>query len=409
MTSRLAFIVLLFLGLAVPGAAQASDPGRFHVESVLVEGVERDAAREIVAATSLLVPGRDYAERQLREAVYRVKRLPFVLDAGYSLRPGVEPGSHQVVITIRPAEAFFASLEAAGLTSGDETGDGDRVDGSLSASAGGRWFVGSQGLLAGSVRGLDDGGVQLAQVGYTHYDLFGRGGFARLALETNLDDRSWGGSHRSSTLTLGVPLVGNQAIQADLGWSRSERDGDFSQTSTSHTGSLEWILDTTDDPLFPASGFRVTGRGTLSATAATYDDDGHSGSEDQETWGTALGARRYWTLTPRQSIGAELSADWSRWTSDGFSGRLDQAKAGIGISHALDLWRVRTAERTRDLRWESRLTFTSERTTSPNERFTLTGAALATGVTFRSAWGLSRLTFTYVDTLEEDVQLRGGR
>ena len=80
---------------------------------------------------------------------------------------------------------------------------------------------------------------------------------------------------------------------------------------------------------------RHAGRVTSQATAATYDDDGHSGSEDQETWGTALGARRYWTLTPRQSIGAAGNSGSSR---PSFSMTMQR----LGFRNSSPRWRVKS-------------------------------------------------------------------
>src|SRR5688572_9758135 len=112
--------VLLCLGVpVVPAAAQAPEPARFLLESIVVEGVQRDAPREIVAGESLLKPGNEYTEQELREAVYRIKRLPFMVDADFSLRKGSERGTYELVILVKETSVLFYSAQIAGGYSED--------------------------------------------------------------------------------------------------------------------------------------------------------------------------------------------------------------------------------------------------------------------------------------------------
>ena len=69
---------------STPPAAVATelDTPRFLLETLEVAGAER-VTEEIVLAESLLVPGRAYREEELRDAVFRLRRLPFVL-AGFA-------------------------------------------------------------------------------------------------------------------------------------------------------------------------------------------------------------------------------------------------------------------------------------------------------------------------------------
>jgi outer membrane protein assembly factor BamA len=91
---RLPFLlaVLLVFGASVVRADEpSSEPTRFLIEKITVEG-PKAAAANIVRTESLLREGGSYSEEQLRQAIYRIHRLPFVLDARFSLRKGSRRG-----------------------------------------------------------------------------------------------------------------------------------------------------------------------------------------------------------------------------------------------------------------------------------------------------------------------------
>jgi hypothetical protein len=76
-------------------ALQAQEePARFLLEMITVEG-PREAAGRIIEAETLLRAGQSYTEADLGQAVARVQRLPFVLDADFSLRKGSALGSQR--------------------------------------------------------------------------------------------------------------------------------------------------------------------------------------------------------------------------------------------------------------------------------------------------------------------------
>lgn len=403
---RLLPILLVLLGSVLPVAAQAPDPPRFRLESIVVEGVQHDAVREIAAAESLLKPGSEYSEQELREAVYRVKRLPFVLDAEFSLQPGTEEGTYELVIFVEETRLFFYSAEVGAAYDADERdfSEDDRLDWGAAATVGSRWFVG-QGFLSGSLQSFDSAGLVSAQAGYTRYNLFGRGGFASVSLASDLqDDR---GEAYVGALSLGIPIVGNHSLRADLEWFTSE-DRFSSQTSKNERRGLglSWIYDTTDDPLFPTSGTRLTAGGRYSETE--YRDRGPFYSFDQSSddYNLGVSGRRHWALTPRQSVSAELSASFQESEVSGEGGSYDQWSTGARLGYSMDLWGLEKTERIGDLRWESSLQVTkSEFDSSFFGTGSTTEARLTTGPVFRNAWGLLRLNFIYVDTLDQDYRI----
>jgi hypothetical protein len=402
---RLLPILLALLGSALPAAAQAPDPPGFRLESVVVEGVQHDAVREIAAAESLLKPGREYSEQELREAVYRVKRLPFVLDAEFALRPGREQGTYELVIFVEETRLFFYTAEVGAAYDADERdfSEDDRLNWGATATVGSRWFVG-QGVVSGSLQSFDNAGLVSAQAGYTRYNLFGRGGFASVSLASDLqDDR---GEAYVSALSLGIPIVGNHSLRADLEWFTSE-DSFGSQTSRNERRGLglSWIYDTTDDPLFPTSGTRLTS--SVRYSESEYRDRGPFYSFDQRSddYNLGVSGRRHWALTPRQSVSAELSAFFQESEVSGEGGRYEQWSTGGRLGHSMDLWGGEKTERIGDLRWENSLQVTeSEFKSSLFGSGSTTEARLTTGPVFRNAWGLLRLNFIYVDILDQDFR-----
>lgn len=77
-------IILLFV---VRALAAAEESPRFFIERIDVRNTCH-ASPAIIRAETRLHEGQTYSEADLREASYRVARLPFVLDAQYSLEKG---------------------------------------------------------------------------------------------------------------------------------------------------------------------------------------------------------------------------------------------------------------------------------------------------------------------------------
>ncbi|MCU1347355.1 MAG: sigma-54-dependent transcriptional response regulator, partial [Acidobacteria bacterium] len=85
MTKRLIAILILMAALFGGAAARGSDEvPRFLIERIDVRNL-RHASPEIVRAESRLKEGSSYDERELAAASDRINRLPFILDAQFSL------------------------------------------------------------------------------------------------------------------------------------------------------------------------------------------------------------------------------------------------------------------------------------------------------------------------------------
>ena len=196
---------------------------RFYIETIGVEGI-RLATPEIIVTRSLLEEGRPYTENELREAMYRVHRLPFVLDAAFSLGKGSERGRYRLLIRVEEVRSFFFGAEATYDVGGTLAGTpiDDRWNDTLTAGV--RFFAGD-GVFFAAVGDSED-----LQVGYTRYRLLDRPVLLRFALaresccavelhELGLDPavaiwQATGESDRVE-LTLGLPIHGNHSLRLD--------------------------------------------------------------------------------------------------------------------------------------------------------------------------------------------------
>jgi hypothetical protein len=433
----------------IPETAEPpQEPARFLIETITVEG-PKEGASNIVRAETLLREGETYTEDQLRQAVYRVHRLPFVLDASFALRKGSRRGAYELVIQVQPARWFFFDhwIRAFRFDEPLDLEDSLRTDSSMKSSfdlgglAGARLFVGRSGVLFGALDSEE--GVQ---VGFTRYDLFHRGILAsagyshtvccvREVLPLALDPTfsAWTfESSRKASIGLAVPLGGRQSVQVSL----SERRGDVSSRRsvlvdpqaqlpvifiadgelTYGRAEAKWVYDTSDDPLLPTRGLsfsagleaaRFDGRDLVELQV---DVEGRPFPFEVPSFRSnqvvaAVSAIRHWSLTPRQtvSVTSRVSGGRSRLRNLSFRGErvpeldLEAFSGSAGLQHALNLKRLRRAGDFVDLRLETGLEAGIERTSpglgpSPLERF-----SAWVGLVFRNQWGRVRLLLSYLD------------
>ncbi|HEX4952427.1 MAG TPA: BamA/TamA family outer membrane protein [Thermoanaerobaculia bacterium] len=411
--ARRASCLAVALCILATGAAAAQAP-QFVIETIEVTGLPRPAAQGIVLAESRLVTGQSYSESQLAEAVYRVRRLPFVLDAQFALKKGTERGAYVLVITIEPTRPVFYEVGHSSLIGANGELE---IEGSTGASFGARQFVGRHGLLFGSVlkgEGLDEIPLEL---GYTHYDVFGTGSFVTViaAGAVGSDERDT----YSLQAEIGVPLDLRQSLRGQLAWSEADLDerrfggdpGSFNRRSSEAlSAALSWVYDTTDDPFFPTRGTRgVVGTsigrsrtsGSLVFLDQRFDED-----REQTLWRVAAEGLRHYRVSPRQTLSAGAGAVWFRSEVEGnapapladFSFDRESYSAQVSLGYALDVLPAARPIEWGDLRWETRLALGF---VDPDDAFAVssTSATLSTSVVFRHAWGLSRLTLTYLEAL----------
>lgn len=436
-----------------PPAEVPAEVARFLIETITVE-TDRTASAGIIESETLLNEGETYTEDDLRQAVARVHRLPFVLGADFSLRKGTERGAYELVIQTYTARWFFydrrvhiARFDEAYALGGYANRDGYATG--HSAAIGGRLFVGRSGVLYGAF-GLhedivSDGNDSGAHLGYTQYDLFGRGIVASLTyggccdnevlpfgIDPNLTSWQWH-EGRQYGLNVAVPLSANRSVQ--VGWTESRgtawnrrsildpygdeifvdvQDGD---QSSRHL-TARWVHDTSDDPVLPSRGTVLSAgleysryeAGILSAFQYFPDRppiEVELPAFEGEQLAAVFGATRHWSLTPRQSVsaGGRLSVGRSQVTNlrvgDQFLPEtdLDVYGGSINAGHLLRVWSLREPGNPQDVYIETTATFGIETTSpglglrdSPLERLNV-----STGLTYRHRWGRMRLLLTFLD------------
>jgi hypothetical protein len=437
----------LLLLTAIPAAAQEEPPpetARFLIETITVEG-PKEAAANIVKAETLLRPGESYTEEQLRLAVYRVHRLPFVLDAGFALRKGSRRGAYELVISVQPAHWFFfdhwlrAFTFEHPLDLQDETFRGDRTSVSIGGVVGARLFVGRSGQLFGAFDSRD--GLEL---GFTQYDLFHRGilasaGVSRelccvtevlpLALDPTFSSWTFDSSRKLS-LGMSIPLGGRQSFQVSLSDRRGEPEShrgvledtpDRVRQLFTESGELEyqraegkWVYDTSDDPFLPTRGISVSA-GVEAARFSSRDlheiptdtprEEQRVSPFHSEQVVAAVSGIWHFPVSARQTVSfmSKISGGPSRLENLRLRNRtMDQTSVNsfggsVGVQHSVVLRRSRSRDNFVDLSLETGAEIGVEKTSpdfgpSPLKRF-----SAHTGLVFRNAWGRVRATLTYLD------------
>ncbi len=299
-----------------------SPPPTFMIETIVVEGGRR-ASQKIVASETLLTPGRSYTEAELRQGLQRVARLPFVVEADFSLRRGSERGRYELVISVTEAKPVFFGASFEGIVRrgvccgrGTFTLDGD------GPGIGARLFFGGQSELSAGLGGVghrsSTGAYAIGNVAYTYHDLFGKHVAGTLAFE-----QGYAGGTSSARLALPLSRASVLTLAADrtrrkvIGLLPAEGPSRDTQL-TSWRASLSFQRDTTDDPFTPRRGSRI-------AAGISYADSDYEGTalwfpdhdvfeyvdvtiDGRERAGSgSLQASRYWPLSGRLSLGVGAS------------------------------------------------------------------------------------------------------
>lgn len=444
-TLPLAAAALLAALLALPSrVAAAEESPLFLIETIVLEGTSRPSSAEIIRSEMRLAEGSEYSEGELRAAIYRVRRLPFVLEADLSLRRGSERGKYALAVAVEETNAgfFAASLEALRIDLDLERALGYSLRTNFptrdSATAGFRLFLGPRGVLFGAAH------EEEFQAGYTHYGMFGGNGSASLAisyspaeccspgevLPLGLDPSfsSWSlGRRRRANLVVDYPLGGDQALRlaaTDLRAETSSRiqvlsslnDPTIGFTDEDLTRSdveLKWIYDTRDEPLFPSQGSVVSGglevsKADLPLRVSGTSDEGPADARSSSRMAAlAVAGARTWSLAPRHavSLGGRMAAgrsDAGKTVSGDTivtSRDLHTRDASIEARHSWSLWGEKLTREAGDLRLETTAAAGYE-AISPDLGVRGTPVhrrSLGIALVFRNAWGIFRLGLTYLD------------
>ncbi len=463
-------LALFGLLVALAPAVAASMPAltRFPIEEISVEGARLLSSTTIVA-TSRLEPGRDYTESQLRDAAARLIRLALVLEADFALEKGSDRGRYRLVIRVEEARPWFFGLRTDHTWwSEDVSVDGLATTGRVDEPTlfvGRRFSIGNRGVAFATVS-ADDGELT---AGYSRYELFGRGGLATVTVSSvRCDDvlrrvrespstpeshdagtdvgtactterldlldpaaSNWSAGDRSTRvrLSVGVPLVGNQSLRlraearrSDSGIRRPAVAPDVGTTfgfedREDQSLDLSWVLDSTDDPIFPTTGLRLRAGGTLQHLEATltpiqpHPSVAPRFEMESTVLGLSLGGQLHHPVSGRHSVTIGGRAFAGRRDADDVpvgrgpasSDRSTAWRLEASLGHSLLLYRHRPGTSWRELRWIGGLevfdgsSFSPDGASAEFER----GFRISGGLSLRTDWGIVSFRLAYVD--------RGGR
>jgi hypothetical protein len=327
--SRTVFAAILLVATAALAADEAAPPTRHFIERIDVRNAHR-VSREVIVSESRLDEGKEYTEADLRSAVNRLSRLPFLLSAEFSLEKGSERGRHVLVINVAETKPLFFEIDVRPLRQehGAPPDYSDRIGvGPNHGTVGARHFVGRRGAfhLAVSSSDLDEELFEnhtTVDVGYTQYGLFGSSGFATLNLRRALGSRA---AHPiSPELVVGFPVSLDQTVVvqfADTALASTARHGIGLEGGTflqqridteekQRHASVTWSYDTTNHPFLPTSGsvlsvtpFMAWGdtRSKTTVVAGPPAPIVRAGFRSR-TEGITIDAARHWELSERYAV-----------------------------------------------------------------------------------------------------------
>lgn len=324
------------------------------LQRIEVRGAQRVSARVIIDET-LLREGGDYSDDELRDAVARVRRLPFILAADDSLQNGT------LTITVTETRRLNFLVDARGIylhgNVVDNDFDYDFPDPAAewtNAAAGARWFLGNGGdahfgLTVLRNRHAFGRNYSAYELGYTQRDILGTRVFATLNVRSPVD------SLEEKTFTpefsVGLPLTARQTvtagIQDTLFFNNTFHIGgvDLRRLHAERLVTLAWTYDTRDQAM-------AATRGTFVRIAPMHwmrDDASFSffpsgpapNASHINANGLDAAALRYWDLSGTSSVSAGLLGSWAR-LEDPRNRRSTPAYEVVegGWSHALGAARI---------------------------------------------------------------------
>lgn len=376
---------------------------RFFVERIDVRNL-RHAGRDVIVSEARLHEGAAYSEAELREASDRIERLPFVLDAQFSLEKGSRRDAYVLVMTVEETKPFFYGIDFTLYRAPDEHLVVAPVDDRLS-SVGYRFFTGRRGMVHLAVAEHEYLSSHAERtgaigVGYTQYSLFGSDAFASVNLSLPLGTAS--SRQLLPEVVVGLPLTSTQTLTVSA--VSSLVDSNYSRNVYRRRAiQAEWSHNTTNHPFFPTRGTLLSAGPLFAEDDDTYHVFSYVAGEPPRqtevrerthTVGLGLAAAHYWELSDRNSVALRGEADLrhtaGRRNGLRISDNYTPTSAIVSFSHSLlDPRQVRDA----DSRLEASLRLGNGR---KDYFFFREHSAIASlDWVFRNAWGAVRLGVGY--------------
>jgi len=298
----------IVLALCVLSSTAAFAQTRYRLERILVEGSV--IAEEIIRAEARLEEEKSYTEEDFRQAVYRVRRLPFVTEATYRVVSGMAADTVALVIRIVDTSIAYYDVDARGDDSARDA----------SALAGARMLLDDLGVVEAAVQSSDNDDGVAAGVAYRAYDLFGRGAFASIAVAHRFQSRERR-YDPTPVLTFGWPLSQRQSLTLTASRAKSRIAREHSDTITltdrdsTIFAELRWSYESIDHPLFATRGLSIGFGPRWSRTdyaTETYDDEIVTTKSTAKHYDVALTASAYRPLFGKSVGFVRIDADASR-------------------------------------------------------------------------------------------------
>ena len=318
------------LWAAAPLAAQETQP-QYRLERIVVEG--SDAGEDSIRAEARLIEERMYTDEDFRQAVYRVRRLPFVTDATYRLEPGVTGGGTTLVIRVLQETLVNFHAQVDHVRTEDES------DTTALGTLGGRFLLHDLGLAEVTVdRSSESDLGSLAALTYRVYDIYGTGFFATVRLGKRFAGSEDVEHDAERDFLVGYPLTQKQSItltgsERKLSFPRDfDREGDddpddedtlndnltLTDSDSLSSADLRWWYESNDDPIFATRGIsvafgpRYSHREVDTQTFDEPNDEIDTNTEQFNLWGLRLDASAYRRLFGRNVGFLRLSGEGSR-------------------------------------------------------------------------------------------------
>lgn len=417
-------------GSAPPGAEEPS----FLIEKISVAGT-RQISEDLIRSETRLKTDQVYSESELRDAIRRLDRLPFLLDSRLSLRRGSARGRYELLITVEEAGSFFSGgdLVLTELGTPLALDAPEAVEDSLSYDqlAGWRFFVGDHGVAYAAV------GTHDVQAGFAHYRPFGRQGLftfdiGRAACCTvtlhplGLDPGvgSWShqeGAYRAS-VGFGVPLARRQGLSFKASylesasgqrWSTLDAETPQNEYDDLREVRLEvvWSSDSTDDSVLPNRGLALSAALDARLLNAKLVGESATGEKISSAARAHLvravfSVTHHWSLSDRQVASLAARLAFGRSTIDDLpttrgliSNDFKVVEGSLSLQHSLALWGAKMNRRFGELRWQNTIAYSHD---SLSPALVLDGHPfelyrLSSALVFRGSWGVFRLGLSYLE------------
>jgi hypothetical protein len=295
---KIALRVVLLLFLVVP--ARGEETARFLIERIDVRHLVH-ASPEVIKSELRLREGQTVTENELRDAGSRIKRLPFVLDATFSLERGSVRDAYVLVINVNETRPLFYLSEIVPYARARNS----IRNADFASLLGARIFAGPSGVFhlafvaAQSERPFEQDFTSTIQAGYTRYGLFRNRAFATLTINRDIESSRTHGATLPGGV-IGVALAANETLTISY---TADDLTDAQSRRADRVIESRFAYDTTNEPFFPTNGSQLSVAPIVALTDRSGQQSGPFTIHDTAAGFEFRGAR-YWPLGGTFSLGA---------------------------------------------------------------------------------------------------------